>query len=63
MTSDPTVKKATEMRLMKRSLPWILHPRLTKTLLRAGRPTRSRARFTAARSVSKMLACGRNRRG
>ena len=56
MTSDPIAKKATEVRLMRRSLPGALIPRITRNLLRAGSTTRSKARFMAARSVIKMLA-------
>lgn len=56
MTSEPMAKRATDRRLMRRSLPWALIPRLTSSLLRAGSPTRRRTRFTAARTVIKTLA-------
>lgn len=56
MISDPTVKKATETRLMRRSLPGALIPRTVRSLLRAGRPSRSSKRLIAALSVIKRLA-------
>lgn len=62
MTRDPRVKQATETRLMRRSLPGALSPRLVRNLLRAGRATRSSARLMAARNVIKRLAYARSQR-
>lgn len=56
MTSEPMADRATEIRLMRRSLPWELASRLVRTLWRAGSRTTSRTKSVAALSVSNILA-------